>query len=210
MSTARHFPRAIALAVLVIASTLAASPAASQPPAVEATDGDDRALFLSAQLGFGYWHYFQTDYADREFGGGSAEARFAVGGWFRGGFTVGGEISPIAYFPTKGHADREGDMSSPAGGGIMFGPMAAWIPELERPPVAIRLAAGFTGDGAPGTWGGYGPYVSPSLSVFFGHFGRVHLGGYLRLIYARLFSSDAQGAKKNFLMITLGVDVTVL
>jgi hypothetical protein len=191
---------------------VAAEPAPS-PEAAEVSAPPESALYLRGQLGLGYWHYFQDNYADREIGGGGFEGRFAIGRWFSSGFTVGGEVTPIIYFPSTGHNVASGNpLESGAGGGIMLGIVGGWLPDYRRPSVAVSLAGGFLGSGVPSVWGGYGPYISPSVSVFFAHLDRVHLGAYLRLVYAPLFSSDAtpEGAEKNFFMGTIGFDTTFL
>jgi len=169
----------------------------------------ERGPYLHTQLGGGYWHYFQSHYADREADGFAAELHGAFAWALSDEIALGTAFSGQFYYG-GGHGYTTGPWPAGAAGGGLWGLLLVWMPSGERPPVSVELSAGFAGGGAATLWGGFGPYVSPSLTIFFAHAGRNHFGVTLRVQYEPMFSDDAtpHGAQKNFVFGSLAIGWT--
>jgi hypothetical protein len=169
----------------------------------------ERGPYLHTQLGAGYWHYFQSNYAPREADGLVLELHAAFA-WAVGDEVALGTSFSGQMFYGGGHTTSGSQWPASATGGGNWGLLFVWMPAGEEPPVSVELSAGFAGGGMA-QWGGFGPYISPSLTVFLAHAGRNHLGLTVRMQYEPMYSDDAtpHGAVKNFVMADVSIGWTL-
>jgi len=197
------------LAALVIVSLLALSTASPVRAQTDEPRAAPREAFLRTELAAGYWQYFQSQFADREADG------FAMGlngafAWALADEVALGTAFELQFYDGGGHTSSGSSFGPDATVGGLWGFFLAWMPAGSEPPVSIELSAGFAGAGVSGRWGGFGPYVSPSVTVYFAHAGRSHFGITARLQYEPMFSEDAtpHGAQKNFVFGSLAIGWT--
>jgi hypothetical protein len=169
----------------------------------------ERGPYLHTQLGGGYWHYWQAHYADREADGFALELHGAFAWAVSEEIAIGTAFSG-QFYDGGGHGYTTGPWAATATGGGLWGLLFAWMPAGETPPIALEISAGFAGAGAAALWGGFGPYLSPSLTIFFAHHGRSHFGITLRVQYEPMYSDDAtpRGAQKNFVLGSVAIGWT--
>jgi hypothetical protein len=197
--------RNLTLSVIALALTITSVAHA------QSTTPRSRDAYLHTELGAGYWHYWQSHYADRETDGFATELHGAFAWHFGDEVAVGTAFSLQLYYGT-GHRYSDGSQIGPdTNAGGLWGFLFAWTPSGDRPPISLELSAGFAGAGAVHDWGGFGPYLSPALTIFFAHAGRSHFGVTARVQYEPMFSDDAtpHGAQKNFVFASLALGWTL-
>ncbi len=200
------------LSVLCVASLALLAPrSASAQVDEEPGDAVAHDVYVRAQISGGYWHYVQSRYADREVGSGLVALAGSFGLPVAPGVVLGTHAAFQLTLPGTGRRASGRELEAPFGGGFAWGLLFAYLPDEEEPPISLEVAAGFAMAGAPGAWGGGGPFASASLTVFFAHLGRSHVGAQLGVQYTSQYSDDAtpRGAEKHFVAVTAGVGWTL-